>query len=273
MQRLYNIGFPSDEHIPALKKLWADVFKDGEEVIDNFFENTQTNSNTVCAFCDGVPVSMLFAVESEIFYGGNTYKAYYVYAVCTHPEHRGQALMSKTMSFLEAVAKERGFSYLYLVPASESLFSLYSALGYKTAFSYSEIVVKAPELPVEQGFSFGVDYAFYKSLRTAQNDSPIVVWSEAGFAGFVPQSMTADSFAITVKDKGYAVVEKIDGKFLVQELFGDEKSVLEQVFAVTKDDSIMLRKATKNVGVPLGMLKALDNSPYFENGFIGSYGG
>lgn len=273
MQRLYDIGFPSDEHIPALKKLWADVFKDGEEVIDNFFENTQTNSNTVCAFCDGVPVSMLFAVEGEIFYGGNTYKAYYVYAVCTHPEHRGNALMSKTMSFLEATARERGISYLYLVPASESLFSLYSALGYKTAFSYDENIVRAPALPAEQSFCFGVDYAFYKGLHTNQSNIPVVVWGEAGFAGFIPQKMTADSFAITVKSKGYAVVEKVDGKFLVQELFGDEKSVLEQVFAVTKADSVILRKTAKNGGAPLGMLKALDNSPCFENGFIGSYGG
>ena len=67
MQRLYEVGFPSDEHIPALKKLWADVFNDEMQIIDNFFENTQNNANTICAFYEGVPVSMLFAIEGEIF--------------------------------------------------------------------------------------------------------------------------------------------------------------------------------------------------------------
>jgi hypothetical protein len=181
--------------------------------------------------------------------------------------------MRKTMLFLEETAKARGVSYLYLVPAEESLFSLYGALGYKTAFSYIESTVEAPALPVMHSFSFGVDYALYKSLRTAQADLPIVVWGERGFMGFVPQKQTADSFSITVENIGYAVVEYVDGRFVVQDLFGDEEYLLQLVFAVTKAATVVLRKATKNGGVPLGMLKALDDSPYFENGFIGSYGG
>lgn len=273
MQRLYEIGFPSSEHIPALKSLWATVFKDGEQVIDSFFENTQENINTICAFCEGKPVSMLFAVESEILCRGESYSACYVYAVCTHPDHRGKGLMKKTMSFLETVARDRGASYLYLVPAEESLFSLYGTLGYQTAFFYDEIVVNAPQTPAESIFSFGVDYDFYRSLRLKENEAPIVILGEKGFKSFVSPKPTAEAFAITVEGKGCAVVELINGTFTIQELWGDENTLLACVFNITKADSIFLRNPTNNGGTALGMVKSLDGSPVFENGFIGSYGG
>ncbi len=273
MQRLYEIGFPSGEHIPALKRLWASAFKDEEEVIDSFFENTQENTNTICAFCEGQPVSMLFAVESEILCRGKHHSAYYVYAVCTHPDHRGKCLMKKTMSFLEAVARDRGVSYLYLVPAEESLFPLYGTLGYQTAFSYDEVVVKAPQIPIESAFSFGVDYDFYRGLCLKENDTPTVIWGEKGFKSFVTQNPTADAFAITVEGNGYAVVELVDGRFTIQELRGDENTLLACVFNITKADSVFLRKPTNNGGMALGMAKSLDGSMLFENGFIGSYGG
>ncbi len=256
-----------------MKSLWASAFKDEEQVIESFFENTQENTNTICAFCEGHPVSMLFAVESEIFCRGEHRSAYYVYAVCTHPDHRGKGLMKKTMSFLETVARDRGVSYLYLVPAEESLFALYGALDYQAAFSYDEVAVKAPLTPVEKKFSFGVDYGFYRELRLTENNTPTVVLGEKGFKSFVLQKPTADAFSVTVEGKGYAVVELVDGRFTIQELCGDEKTLLACVFNVTKADSIFLRRPTNNGGRALGMVKSLDGSPPFENGFIGSYGG
>ncbi len=273
MQKLCKIGFPEKEHIPALKKLWADVFGDDEKVIDSFFENTFSVSKTVCAFYDNEPISVLYAIESAIFYQEKEYSAYYIYAVCTHPDYRGKGLMKHTFAFLEEIAKGRFISYFYLVPAEKSLFNLYGSLGFETAFSYTEAEVKAPEQVTESDFTLGVDYGLYKGLRLEEQKNPIVVLGELGFDSFVPGQPLGGVFTISVGDKGYAVLEQQTDRLVAQELFGDEAAVLNGVFAYTKAEKIILRRPAEKGGIPLGMLKSIDGSPILENGFIGSYGG
>ncbi|MBR0536039.1 MAG: GNAT family N-acetyltransferase [Clostridia bacterium] len=274
MQKLYEFGFPTAEHIPSLKKMWIEVFGDDEYSVNSFFEKTQSNENTICAFYNGTPVSALYAVEAEIFFQKKSCSAYYIYGVCTHPDHRGKGLMREIMSSLEVVAKDRGISYLYLVPAEEALFSLYERLGYKTAFSLKEKEFVNFDVGECPKYDLGVNYIDYQNLRKEQCMCPITVLGEHGFECFLPQRPVGDLTVLSIPDEGYAVYEGQKDTIIVHELWGDREKLLRCVFDSSKESSLVLREPARCGGRPFGMLKSLDSSPLFENGFIGiPYGG
>lgn len=273
MQRLYKTGFPEEKHIPALKKLWADVFGDGELVINKFFENTQSAENTACVFCDDEPVSMLYAIDAVISYGGKKYNSYYVYAVCTANEHRGKGLMSLAFRYLEDLAVSRGVSYLFLVPEEPELFAMYEKLGFKTAFSYKETEYLSVCVNGNSGKFDELFYENYVKLREGSSVEPLATLQEKGFNSFLKPA-TEDVKILFDENAGYAVAECVGDTIIVHELFGDKQRVLKLIFESLSANKVVLREPATESGVPSGMLKALDGSPYFENGFFGvAYGG
>lgn len=274
MQRLYKTGFPEEKHIPALKKLWADVFGDSDYVINKFFENTQSAENTVCVFCDDEPVSVLYAVEAVINYEGEKYNSYYVYAVCTAVEHRGKGLMSLAFSFLEDLAVSRGVSYLFLVPEQPVLFAMYEKLGFKIAFSYKETEYLSFSENNNSERNDELFYEDYEKFREESGVEPLATLAEKGFDSFLKLPFGSEVTSFCIWDVGYAVTERVGDAVVVHELFGDKRRILKLIFDSLYVNKVFLREPATECGVPCGMLKVLDGSPYFENGFLGiPYGG
>ena len=273
MQRLFDVGHPSDEHVPALKALWQDVFGDSRNVIDNFFNKTARLENIVCAFHGGKPVSVLYAIDSTVYLNGEEKKAYYVYAVCTHPQYRGKGCMALTFSFLEKLSVERDVSYLFLVPAEKSLFSMYERLGFKVGFTRAKRLVKRDDFLAIEGEINQLSFEAYKNCRRAHLKVPQAILSEAGFNSFY-RPVGNNMKCIYVENAGLAVYETESGKTEILELFGNKEVLLSAVFAQSGADVITLYEYDMAGGNPYGMLKSIDGSPCFENGFFGvSYGG
>ncbi len=272
MQKSYSIGYPEERHFPALKKLWEDVFGDSEKVINNFFDETSKKENIFCAFYGDEPVSVMYVVESNILSEKAECKAYYVYAVCTKEEHRGNSLMKKVFSFLESEARKRLVSYLFLVPAEESLFSLYESIGFSVGFTNKETLVKKPDSLINSFSSRNLSYEEYKGLREKYINVPQAILNESGFNSFyVPVGSDMNCISL---NEGYVLYEKENEKVIVHELCGEKEALLDAVFSATEADEILLREQTATCGKPYGMIKSLDGSPLFENGFFGiSYGG
>ncbi len=272
MQKSYSIGYPEEKHVPDLKNLWADVFGDSQDVINNFFGKTSKNENVFCAFYGDEPVSVMYAVESNIFLQNAEYKAYYVYAVCTKKEHRGNSLMKKVFSFLESEARKRSVSYLFLVPAEESLFPLYESIGFSVAFVNKETLIKKSESKTRSFSSRNLSYEEYKTLREKYINVPQAILSESGFNSFyAPVGANMECVSL---DEGYALYEKENGKVIIHEFCGEKEVVLSAVFSVAEVNEMVLREQATSGGKPYGMVKSLDGSPVFKNGFFGiSYGG
>lgn len=273
MQRLFEVGFAKKEHYPALKELWQGVFGDTRESIDHFFKNVVTDKNVICAFCNGEPVSVLYAVESNIHINGSSLRAYYIYAVCTKEEYRGNKLSQLTFSFLEKLSAERGIAYLYLVPAHKSLFKLYEALGFSVAFTFKQVAVKKSTPSRKCITAQPLTFEAYKSARERYLEAPYTEFTEEGFNAFY--SYIAPSMqSFCIEGKGYAVFEKENGVVTVHESIGDRAELLSAVFSKTEAETIFVRESAKDSSEPYGMLKALNGAPLFSNGFIGvSYGG
>lgn len=273
MQKSFSTGHPTDKHIPALKKLWVDVFGDAPKVVDNFFDKTAKPENVFCVFCDNEPVSVLYAIDSTIFLNGAEYKSYYVYAVCTHSDYRGNNLSAEVFSLLEKAAKQRGVSYLFLVPAEKSLFGMYERLGFSIGFKRRRQVVERKTYCHYEGDIQELSFSEYKKQRLMYCSMPQAVLDEGGFNSFYkPVGGNMRCFAVGAE--GFVVYEKENNNVSVLEMIGDERALLSAVFGLTDVDELCVYGSAIAAAQPYGMLKSLDGSPTFDNGFFGvSYGG
>ncbi|MFR7483481.1 MAG: GNAT family N-acetyltransferase, partial [Eubacterium sp.] len=117
-----DIAFIDD--LKQIKSLWLNVFAgDDDKTVEYFYKNC-VHKKCLGAFCDDKPVSMLFLVDCG--YCGK--KGAYVYAVCTLPEFRGRGISGSLIEY----SKSLGYDFLWLIPASESLFCFYSRFGFET---------------------------------------------------------------------------------------------------------------------------------------------
>lgn len=268
MQKSFSVGCPGKEHIPSLKKMWADVFGDSEDIINNFFSKTAKTENIVCAFYGNEPVSVLYMIDSSVLLKGLEYKAYYIYAVCTRNDFRGNNLSTLTFKYLENVAKERGISYLFLVPAEKSLFGMYEKLGFGIGFTYCAKTEYRKDFPEYNGEISGLSFKDYKSYRSLLENIPYAILGEDGFRSFY-NPVECDVNCISVNEKGFALYENNNGKITVYELFGDERILLSAVFKLTGATQVSVRRPSDENGKQYGMIKSLDGSEIFGNGFFG----
>ncbi len=96
---------PGDE--PGLRRLWAAVFGPEKAFIDLFFRSVYAPGTAAVAEEDGRIVSAAYVVPFE--------NARYIYAVGTHPDHRGHGF-GKAVTLLAA-----GDGPAYLCPADPGL--------------------------------------------------------------------------------------------------------------------------------------------------------
>lgn len=273
MQKLFDVAHPQEKHFPALKKMWADIFGDPPEIIDNFFNKTAKAENIVCVFCRDDPVSVLYTIDATIVFEGAEHKAYYVYAVCTHSDYRGNNLSAKAFTFLEKIAKQRGISYLFLVPAEENLFKMYEKLGFSIGFTYNNKTEYNENLPKYNGDASPLLFEDYKAYRGLLKTAPYAILQKDGFSVFY-EPVENYINCVAIKNKGFAIYEIDCGNVTVHEIFGDEKLLLSAVFQLTGTSVVSVRRPAEENGKPYAMIKSLDGSKTFKNGFFGvAYGG
>ena len=113
--------------IPGLKALWKTVFGDPDSFIDTFFQTAYAPDR--CRFTEenGRILSALYWFDCS-YEGG---RLAYIYAVATHPEHRGKGLASRLLADTHRHLKALGYAGCVLKPAG-GLFPFYERLGYAT---------------------------------------------------------------------------------------------------------------------------------------------
>ncbi len=106
------------------EKLYKDAFGDSGQfdklLFDLFFSNVETLKK------DGVVVAMYFKIPCVLNVGGARQKAYYIYAVTTHNDHRHQGLMSR---LFKDTTNETVLHFLK--PSSEGVIAFYNQAGFK----------------------------------------------------------------------------------------------------------------------------------------------
>ncbi|MBP3634037.1 MAG: GNAT family N-acetyltransferase [Oscillospiraceae bacterium] len=157
---MYRLSQQQD--IPQIISLWQTVF--GE---------TPILPPGLCfvAELEGRIVSMLHALPQTLL-ADRAHKAYYLYAIGTDPNYRGQGICRQLMAFAERALDA---DCLVLVPAQESLFGFYETMGYKTAFTRhktafcgGEEISMAQYLHLREALLQSVPHMVYEDLSYAQ---------------------------------------------------------------------------------------------------------
>ena len=112
----------------GLKELWKIVFGDTDSFIDTFFQLAFSPDRCRYIEENGKVICSLYWFDCQ--YDGG--KLAYIYAVGTHPDHRGKGLASHLMQETHAHLKALGYAGAVLKPA-HGLFPFYEQLGYVTS--------------------------------------------------------------------------------------------------------------------------------------------
>lgn len=117
-----------------LKQLWQLAFGDSREFIDLFFETGYAPDRCLYLTEGGQVTAALYWLDCT-FHGQ---KQAYVYAVATHPDHRGKGLCRQLMDMTHRKLKEQGYTAALLRPADAGLRQMYGKTGYRDATKASE---------------------------------------------------------------------------------------------------------------------------------------
>lgn len=140
-----------------LKGLWQLAFGDDREFIDLFFSTGYAPQRCLFLQEDAQITAALYWLDCS-FQGQ---KMAYIYAVATHPDHRGKGLCRRLMDMAHAKLKEQGYAAAMLRPADSGLRRMYEKMGYRDATRVSEFTCSAGEaLPLRK-----IDETEYAALR------------------------------------------------------------------------------------------------------------
>ena len=128
--------------IDSLKQLWKTVFGDPDCFIDAFFQIAYSPDRCRYMEANGEAVCALYWFDCS-YEGG---KLAYIYAVATHPEHRGKGLASRLLQQTHDQLKAQGYAGAVLKPAAD-LFPFYERLGYITSGYIRRFYAESNNLP------------------------------------------------------------------------------------------------------------------------------
>ncbi len=138
-----TFDYPTPEQYPILKQLWQTAFGDTQEFIAAFFENAFSPLRCRVAKINGETAGMLYWFDVSC----RGQKMAYLYAVATHPHHRGKGVCRSLMSDTHALLKKQGYAAALLVPQTEALRNMYAAFGYRSCTTVSETFCAAGDSP------------------------------------------------------------------------------------------------------------------------------
>lgn len=117
-----------------LKNLWQLAFGDSMEFIDLFFRTAYSPDRCLYLTEDDEITAALYWLDC----GYQEQKQAYIYAVATHPDHRGKGLCRTLMSKAHEVLKEQGYTAALLRPAEPGLRRMYAGMGYRDGTTVSQ---------------------------------------------------------------------------------------------------------------------------------------
>lgn len=123
-----------------LRSLWKQVFGDEDPFLDLFFREAFAPDRSLCAFNTEELAGMLYWLPCGDFA--------YIYAVATHPNHRGKGVCRALMEAAHEEISRQGYAGAILYPQEEGLRAMYRKMGYLHETTLRELVCSAGGTPV-----------------------------------------------------------------------------------------------------------------------------
>lgn len=128
-----RLSVPAD--IPAQRALWQLAFGDSDTYIDNFYRSYYRPQQVLVLEEDGAVRSMTAWFDTTfVVPGWGEYRAAYLYAVATHPDHRGRGLAGQLLAGADDYFRQIGIPAVTTVPAEPSLHDFFGGNGFRECF-------------------------------------------------------------------------------------------------------------------------------------------
>ena len=121
-----KIDYPSPHHIHQQRSLWQTAFGDTATFLDIFFRTAYAHDHCRCLLENGEITAILYWIDCSV----KDQKLAYIYAVATHPDHRGRGLCRMLMENTHTLLCSQGYAGAVLVPQQEGLRKMYARMGY-----------------------------------------------------------------------------------------------------------------------------------------------
>ena len=175
-----KIDFPSARHMPQQRHLWQEAFGDTDAFLDSFYRTAYAPDRCRCILNGDEIAAILYWIDCEL----DTQKLAYLYAVVTHPAHRGKGLCRKLMEDTHQLLASRGYAGSVLVPQKESLRCMYAGMGYESFGGLEEYSCSAGNITVPIR---AIGPAEFAALRRKLAPTGTVIQEGAGLAFLAQQ--------------------------------------------------------------------------------------
>lgn len=139
-----RIDFPAPHHMAQQRALWQTAFGDPGWFLDSFFRTAYSPDRCRCILMDDEISAILYWIDCTL----EDEKLAYIYAVVTHPAHRGKGLCRMLMEDTHSLLSAQGYAGALLVPQKEPLRKMYGGMGYENAGSLTCFSAEAGDSPI-----------------------------------------------------------------------------------------------------------------------------
>ncbi len=228
-----EIKLANKENISQLYDLWQICFGDDKETIDMFFNNSFECENTIVCVDDEKVVAMMFLLPEVIkicekeylptySVTNKEYSAYYLYALGTTPEYRQRGIMGEMIEYAARLSKDRQIDYLFLVPASESLFGYYEKRGFQNAFRQKKLVMDKKglkHLSATEGLNLvSLDSTSFRKMKNDNLENQnFVDWNESEI-NLASDYFRSGNGEVVATEKGTCFIEHAKNRDIVYDL-------------------------------------------------------
>ena len=136
------------EDYRAIAKIWEACFTDDLYYIENYIKYCLPFSRClIVEISPGIIVSSLSLIPSFVIEKNIRYNGFYLYAVGTLPEYRGNSFSSQLLNRALQISREENISYIIVRPATESLYTLYNKLGFNHTLLEEVVEISVANIP------------------------------------------------------------------------------------------------------------------------------
>ena len=192
------ISIAEKKDVPQLKKLWKEAF--GEDVSAEMFYDgifSQKASGRIKILVErkkdiGI-VSMLHYIPCCYESNNRKYNGAYLYALATAQQYRGQKIMGALIQYAIDMAESMEMDFLYLIPATDSLYEYYQRFG----FCETVHAMCIPEISIDRVRKRQADLAgLWELIRKKWKDSNMTIFFEEEIHKYtLKELMTENDFA------------------------------------------------------------------------------
>lgn len=117
-----------------------------DNIIEAFFKKRVVYNNCLITSNDSKIIAALYFFDSHIIVENQKISAYYLYCIGTLPLYRGKGIMTSLLTHTKSLAKQRGISYLFLLPQTKKLYDFYQKRGFKKFFKKRDCLILKNEM-------------------------------------------------------------------------------------------------------------------------------